>query len=115
MSIVGPRPLLDVDMPEGDERRLSVRPGLTGWAQVNGGKLLSADDKNVLDCWYIAHASPWLDAKVLWRTVGMMLKGERDNPEALRRARAAEAGRGAIDSGETARGTSRGDSLPVAA
>lgn len=116
MSIVGPRPLLDADMPEGDERRLAVRPGLTGWAQVNGGKLLSADDKNVLDCWYIAHASVWLDAKVLWRTIGMMLKGERDNPEALRRAWAAEAVRGATQSDEAgSRRTSGGASLPVAA
>lgn len=88
MSIIGPRPLLDIDLPENDERRLAVRPGLTGWAQVNGGKLLSVEDKNLLDCWYIANASPLLDIKVLARTVGMVLFGERDNPEALTRARA---------------------------
>jgi lipopolysaccharide/colanic/teichoic acid biosynthesis glycosyltransferase len=94
MSIIGPRPLLDIDLPENDERRLAVRPGLTGWAQVNGGKLLSVEDKNLLDCWYIANASLLLDMKVLVRTVGMMLFGERDNPEALTKARAQVEGHG---------------------
>ena len=67
MSFVGPRPLLPVDQPQGEERdlRLRVRPGLTGWAQVNGGRDISPGDKAALDIWYIMHASPWLDMKIL--------------------------------------------------
>lgn len=89
MALIGPRPLLDIDMPENDSRRLLVRPGLTGWAQVNGGTLLSAEDKNLLDCFYIAMASPRLDAKIAVRTFAMMVRGDRGNPEALAVARAA--------------------------
>ncbi len=61
MSFVGPRPLLPVDQPLGRHSRLLVRPGLTGWAQINGGREIPAEDKAVLDIWYIMNASIWLD------------------------------------------------------
>ena len=77
MSLVGPRPLLIRDQPEDPRVRLSVRPGITGWAQINGGKLLSASEKNDLDEWYIHNASFWLDAKICVLTLLVMFRGER--------------------------------------
>jgi hypothetical protein len=74
---VGPRPLLPVDQPEDDKTRLLVRPGLTGWAQVNGGRTLSVSDKTALDIWYVKNASLWLDMKILVQTVLFVLSGER--------------------------------------
>jgi lipopolysaccharide/colanic/teichoic acid biosynthesis glycosyltransferase len=68
MSFVGPRPLLPHDQPT-DLRRLSVKPGLVGWAQVNGGTSLSVNDKNALDLYYIRHFSFLLDLKILALTV----------------------------------------------
>jgi lipopolysaccharide/colanic/teichoic acid biosynthesis glycosyltransferase len=82
MSIVGPRPLLPEDQPTNPSVRLSVRPGITGWAQVNGGKLLDPESKNALDEWYIRNASFWLDIKILWRTLLVMLRGEKLNEQA---------------------------------
>jgi lipopolysaccharide/colanic/teichoic acid biosynthesis glycosyltransferase len=61
MSLIGPRPLLPVDQPSNSKIRLSVRPGITGWAQVNGGKLISTEEKGRLDEWYIRNASLWMD------------------------------------------------------
>jgi lipopolysaccharide/colanic/teichoic acid biosynthesis glycosyltransferase len=84
MSLVGPRPLLPVDQPENFSVRLSVRPGLTGWAQVCGGKLITADEKNALDEWYIRHASLRLDAIIVLRTVWMLLcTGDRRDETAI--------------------------------
>ncbi|NDB70081.1 MAG: sugar transferase, partial [Methylocystaceae bacterium] len=54
MSLIGPRPLLPRDEPHDNRRRLSVRPGITGWAQVHGNELLNPDERNALDCWYIS-------------------------------------------------------------
>ncbi len=79
MSIIGPRPLLPEDQPTNPSVRLSVRPGITGWAQVNGGKLLDAESKNALDEWYVRNASLWLDLNILFRTILVMLRGERLN------------------------------------
>jgi len=73
MSLIGPRPLLPEDQPENASVRLSVRPGISGWAQVNGAKLVSKEDKEKLDEWYIHNASPWLDTKIAWMTVQFML------------------------------------------
>ena len=86
MSFVGPRPLLLVDQLEQFKDRLLVRPGLTGWAQVNGGKSVSASDKMALDMWYIRNASVRLDAKIMLMTIRMVVTGERENPDAVERA-----------------------------
>lgn len=94
MSIVGPRPLLPVDQAPQHAGRLAVRPGLTGWAQVNGGREVSADDKAALDIWYVHNASVQLDLVVLARTVQMVLFGEHTNHAAVRQAREALTARG---------------------
>ena len=83
MSFVGPRPLLPIDQPEGYAARLLVRPGLTGWAQVHGGRHIRAIDKAALDVWYVENASLRLDLKILALTVPMILFGERTNTKAI--------------------------------
>lgn len=79
MSLVGPRPLLmeylDRYTPE-QARRHEVKPGITGWAQVNGRNSLSWEDKFRLDVWYVDHWSLWLDFKILWLTVVKVLRRE---------------------------------------
>jgi lipopolysaccharide/colanic/teichoic acid biosynthesis glycosyltransferase len=72
MSLVGPRPLLVEYLPlytPEQARRHEVRPGLTGWAQVNGRNALTWDEKFDLDLWYVEHRSLWLDLEILARTV----------------------------------------------
>ena len=76
MSFVGPRPLLPRDQDEAYRARLLVRPGLTGWAQVVGGRAISAQDKAALDVWYVRHASLILDLKVVLKTIPIVLFGE---------------------------------------
>jgi len=76
MSLVGPRPLLMEYLPlytPEQARRHAVRPGLTGWAQVNGRNALSWEDKFSLDCWYVDHQSLWLDVRILLLTVKQVL------------------------------------------
>jgi lipopolysaccharide/colanic/teichoic acid biosynthesis glycosyltransferase len=87
MSFVGPRPLLPVDQPAVISPRLSVRPGLTGLAQVHGGRDISVEDKNTLDLWYIGNASLWLDIKILLRTLVVLREGERVDHDMVRVAR----------------------------
>ena len=77
MSLIGPRPLLPIDQPSNNETRLLVRPGITGWAQVNGGALISTEDKNALDEFYVRHASLWLDIKILVKTIPIVFTGDR--------------------------------------
>ncbi len=76
MSLVGPRPLrmeyLPLYSPE-QTRRHEVRPGITGWAQVNGRNAISWEDKFRLDVWYVEHASFWVDIKCLWLTLWNVL------------------------------------------
>ncbi len=79
MSFIGPRPLLPRDLPDDGGERLAVRPGITGWAQVNGGHKLVPADKAALDRWYVRHASLTIDARILWRTLRMMVLGEEIN------------------------------------
>jgi lipopolysaccharide/colanic/teichoic acid biosynthesis glycosyltransferase len=86
MSLVGPRPLLPADQPGLVHARLVARPGLTGWAQVNGGRDLSAEDKTALDLWYVRNASFWLDLRILFRTIVTVVTGERRNDGAIRLA-----------------------------
>jgi lipopolysaccharide/colanic/teichoic acid biosynthesis glycosyltransferase len=98
MSLVGPRPLLPVDQPQNFSIRLSVRPGLTGWAQVCGGKLITTDEKNALDEWYIRHASFRLDAIIVLRTVWMLLfTGDRRDEKAIVAAAQEAAQTGPVD------------------
>lgn len=76
MSFIGPRPLLPRDQDVSHRARLLVRPGLTGWAQVVGGRAISASDKAALDVWYVKRASLWLDFKVVLKTIPIVLFGE---------------------------------------
>ncbi len=77
MSLVGPRPLLpeylDRYTPE-QNRRHQVKPGITGWVQVRGRNSLSWEKKFELDVWYVDHQSLWLDLRILFLTVGYVLK-----------------------------------------
>ena len=79
MSLVGPRPLpveyLDRYTPE-QARRHEVKPGLTGWAQVNGRNATTWDERLSMDVWYVDNRSFWLDVKILWRTVAVVLRRE---------------------------------------
>ena len=79
MSFVGPRPLLPIDQPKRSQLRLQMRPGVTGWAQINGGREITAEEKGVLDEWYVRNASVWLDIRIILRTVGTVLFGDRCN------------------------------------
>ena len=83
MSFVGPRPLLPVDQSPDFSGRLAVRPGLTGWAQVNGGRQVSALDKATMDLWYIRNASFSLDIKIAFMTLSMLLHGEKTDQHAI--------------------------------
>lgn len=79
MSLVGPRPLLMEYLPlytPEQARRHEVRPGITGWAQVNGRNALTWEDKFRLDVWYVDHQSLWLDCKILLLTVRKVLARE---------------------------------------
>lgn len=79
MSFVGPRPLLVEYLVEYDEyqiRRHEIRPGLTGWAQVNGRNLVSWEERFNLDVWYVDHRHFGLDFKILWVTVIKVLQRE---------------------------------------
>ena len=83
MSLIGPRPTLRYQVDEYTERqrrRLEVRPGITGWAQIHGRAALPWAERIELDVWYVEHRSPWLDLKILARTpfalFGGTYKGE---------------------------------------
>ena len=79
MSLIGPRPTLPVQVAQYTERqrrRLSVKPGITGWAQVNGRAALPWPERIELDLWYVEHRSLMLDLKILARTARMVLAGQ---------------------------------------
>jgi lipopolysaccharide/colanic/teichoic acid biosynthesis glycosyltransferase len=79
MSLVGPRPLLMAYLDRYDSeqrRRHDVKPGLTGWAQVNGRNALTWEDKFRLDVWYVDHQGTLLDLKILFMTLGIVLRRE---------------------------------------
>jgi len=82
MSLVGPRPLLikylDRYTPE-QARRHEVKPGITGWAQVNGRNALTWEERFKLDVWYVDHVSFWLDVKILAMTAWKVIKREGIN------------------------------------
>ena len=76
MSLVGPRPLLMEYLPlytAEQARRHEARPGVTGWAQVNGRNAISWEDKFILDVWYVDNQSLWLDIKILGLTIKKVL------------------------------------------
>src|SRR5690606_27338042 len=79
LSLVGPRPLL-MDYLElytlEQARRHEVRPGITGWAQVNGRNAISWDEKFKLDVWYVDNHSFWIDIKILFMTIAKVFKSE---------------------------------------
>lgn len=83
MSLIGPRPLLPRDQPADPSRRLSVRPGITGWAQVHGGTLVTPEQKEALDVWYIEHACLAVDARIAGKTLLHLIKGERLDPRGI--------------------------------
>ncbi len=77
MSLVGPRPLLMEYLPlysERQARRHAVRPGITGWAQVNGRNALAWEERFELDLWYVEHRSFWLDLKIIAMTAWRVLR-----------------------------------------
>jgi lipopolysaccharide/colanic/teichoic acid biosynthesis glycosyltransferase len=78
MSLIGPRPTLAYQVEQytpRQRRRLEVRPGITGWAQVQGRASLPWEERIELDVWYVEHRSPWLDAKILARTPRALVGG----------------------------------------
>lgn len=79
MSLVGPRPLLPEYLPhysQEQNRRHSVRPGITGWAQINGRNAIPWETKFILDVWYVDNQSLWLDIKIILLTILKVLKRE---------------------------------------
>jgi len=86
MSLVGPRPLLVEYLPlysERQSRRHEVKPGITGWAQVNGRNEITWDEKFDLDVWYVDNQSIWLDIKILWMTVQKVISRDGVSPEGI--------------------------------
>jgi sugar transferase EpsL len=87
MSLVGPRPLMVEYLPfysKEQARRHEVKPGITGWAQVNGRNAISWEDRFRLDVWYVDHQSFWLDIKILLLTVLQVLQRKGVNPDPIR-------------------------------
>jgi len=79
MSIVGPRPTIPVQVEQytpRQRRRLEVKPGITGWAQVNGRASLPWAERIELDIWYVDHQSLWLDLRILARSVRLVIDGQ---------------------------------------
>jgi len=79
LSLVGPRPLLMEYLPlytPEQARRHEVKPGITGWAQVNGRNAISWEEKFALDVWYVDNQSFWLDLKIIWLTFLKVIKAE---------------------------------------
>ena len=79
MALIGPRPLTPVYVElynEEQARRMEVRPGITGWSQVNGRNHCKLSKKFEMDVWYVDHLTLWLDIKILWMTVLNVIKRE---------------------------------------
>lgn len=77
MSLVGPRPLLMAYIPlynDTQKRRHEVRPGITGWAQISGRNALGWNERFEVDVWYVDNRSFWLDLKILWRTILIVIR-----------------------------------------
>lgn len=79
MSIVGPRPLLEEYLPHYNKeqfRRHEVKPGITGWAQINGRNAITWEERFKLDIWYVDNASLWLDLKIVLKTFASVINGK---------------------------------------
>jgi lipopolysaccharide/colanic/teichoic acid biosynthesis glycosyltransferase len=79
MSVVGPRPTVPVQVEQYTDHqrgRLKVKPGLTGWAQINGRASLPWSERIELDLWYVEHQSMLLDLRILFKTAGMVINGD---------------------------------------
>lgn len=79
MSLIGPRPLLEEYLPlynDRQKRRHDVKPGITGWAQINGRNTVSWSDKFEMDVWYVENISFFLDVRILWLTAMKVVKSE---------------------------------------
>jgi len=83
MSFVGPRPLLPADQTANFSDRLLVRPGMTGFAQIEGGRHVSPTDKAAMDIWYVYNTSLSLDLRIIARTIPMLAFGDRVNSQAI--------------------------------
>jgi lipopolysaccharide/colanic/teichoic acid biosynthesis glycosyltransferase len=103
MSLIGPRPLLPEDQPANTALRLSVRPGITGWAQVNGAKLVSKEDKEKFDEWYVRNASPHLDTKIALMTLRVLSRNYLGPAEASADLAQVEAKRSGLTAPESSR------------
>jgi len=86
MSWIGPRPTL-LEQVENytpfQRRRLDILPGMTGWAQVNGGAEISWTERIILEVWYVEHRSLVVDMKILWGTLAVILRGHKPNRKAV--------------------------------
>ena len=90
MSLVGPRPTVPEQVKrytDFEKLRLKMKPGITGWAQVNGNTQLSWDERIKLDVWYIEHWSLWLDFIIVIKTIKVVLFGERPVTKAIKEAK----------------------------
>jgi lipopolysaccharide/colanic/teichoic acid biosynthesis glycosyltransferase len=100
MSLIGPRPLLPEDQPANPTTRLLVRPGITGWAQVNGGKFLTPQEKDQFDEFYIRNASLWFDLHIAFLTLKVLFrrnaKSDHDVAAAFTRAKLSEPSKPAV-------------------
>jgi lipopolysaccharide/colanic/teichoic acid biosynthesis glycosyltransferase/glycosyltransferase involved in cell wall biosynthesis len=76
MSFIGPRPLSPRDLRERIIERIALPPGITGWAEVNGGVRLSVDERIALEAWYLRNAGLAVDLRILWRTLSLTVAGE---------------------------------------
>lgn len=83
MSFIGPRPLLFAEQELAYAARLAIRPGLTGWAQVHGGREVSVSDKVAMDLWYIRNASLRLDLKIALKTGLMLVRGDQPDADVI--------------------------------
>lgn len=89
MSLIGPRPTLPEQVERYSpfqRRRLEVLPGMTGWSQVSGGTEISWPERIILDVWYVDHRSLSLDIRIMWRTLGVIIRGHKPMPAAMEQA-----------------------------
>ncbi len=90
MSWIGPRPTVLAHVEKYSlfqRRRLEMLPGMTGWAQVNGGAEIPWSERIILEVWYVDHRSFLIDMKILWKTVTVILRGHKPNLQAVEQAR----------------------------